>query len=240
MPAGKLSLVAKATKPHFDKKKKIKRSVTVNLTKPRTYVNRLLSSKNKSPFGQSHTSNFRYVQQISISPGVTASAHSFRINSMYDPDFTGTGHQPLFRDVMSGIYARYRVNSVKYKITCMQGNANQLLVGVFATQDTGYNPNLDQFQNIIEKRNTDWRFQNVNTPPVVLKGRLTCAKVAGVTRQAYKDERSYSGAVGADPALPLFLTIFCQELLSGSPGVQFMVELEFNTTYYEPVVQPQN
>lgn len=77
----------------------------------------LPNSSKKSPFGQTHTSNFNYVEKITITSGVLCGLHTFRLNSMFDPNYTGTGHQALFRDVFSGIYSRYRVNSVKYKIT---------------------------------------------------------------------------------------------------------------------------
>lgn len=33
----------------------------------------------------------------------------FRINSIYDPDYTGTGTQPLGRDLLAGMYNYYRV-----------------------------------------------------------------------------------------------------------------------------------
>lgn len=200
----------------------------------------LMNSSKKSPFGQKFTSNYRYCQQIAITPGLTAAVHSFRINSMFDPDLTGTGHQPLFRDIMSGIYSRYRVNYVKYRVTFLQRNANQTLIGVFATQDSSYNPSLDQFQEIIEKRNTKWAFQNVNTKPVVLSGTLSCSKVAAVKKATYDAERNYTAAVGSNPTLPLFLTIFMQEVLSATATQDLMIELDYNTTYYEPVVQAQN
>jgi len=33
----------------------------------------------------------------------------FRWNSTYDPDYTGTGHQPLYRDTYAGVYDHYVV-----------------------------------------------------------------------------------------------------------------------------------
>lgn len=200
---------------------------------------KLINSSARSPFGQKHTSNFRYCQQIAISSGVTCGVHSFRLNSMFDPDFTGTGHQPLFRDVFSDLYARYRVNSVKYRITILN-NTYLYLMGVLATQDTSYNPATKQFQQIIEKRNVNWVPSLINNEPKRIEGKVYCHTVAGVTRQAYRDERSYSGAVGSNPTLELFLTLFGQDVGSATRNTDVMVELEFNTTYYEPKVQLQN
>lgn len=40
----------------------------------------------------------------------------FRMNSLFDPDFTGTGHQPQWFDQFSAVYTNYRV--LGSKITC--------------------------------------------------------------------------------------------------------------------------
>lgn len=42
--------------------------------------------------------------------------YSFRSASMFDPDRTGTGHQPLFYDEMALIYEQYRVLGAKARI----------------------------------------------------------------------------------------------------------------------------
>ena len=41
---------------------------------------------------------------------------SFRMNSIYDPDYTGTGHQPYFRDMWSSQYDYYAVLACTYSI----------------------------------------------------------------------------------------------------------------------------
>lgn len=42
--------------------------------------------------------------------------HAMRMNSLYDPDFTGTGHQPYFYDQLASVYSRYSV--VKSTMKC--------------------------------------------------------------------------------------------------------------------------
>lgn len=52
----------------------------------------------------------KYVEVVTISPaaGVPAS-YQFTTNGLYDPNVTGTGHQPSFFDNMTAIYDHYHV-----------------------------------------------------------------------------------------------------------------------------------
>jgi len=55
-----------------------------------------------------------YGEMIQRSPAATTDFYTFRLNSTFDPDLTGTGHQPLTRDQYAGVfYNRYRVHAVR-------------------------------------------------------------------------------------------------------------------------------
>lgn len=41
-----------------------------------------------------------------------AATQQFRLNSLYDPDFTNTGHQPYYYDQIAALYAEYCVYGV--------------------------------------------------------------------------------------------------------------------------------
>lgn len=72
-----------------------------------------------TPFPDSKRVWHRYVEDITL-PGNTAGLtdfYSFRLNSVYDPNYTGTGHQPLFRDEMADKYTNYTVISAIIKVT---------------------------------------------------------------------------------------------------------------------------
>jgi len=56
----------------------------------------------------------KYVERVNRTTGTTADLYFFTCNGMYDPNITGTGHQPLYFDQMSAIYNHYTV----FKSTC--------------------------------------------------------------------------------------------------------------------------
>lgn len=61
----------------------------------------------------SYVDNFRHdVAQN----GSSGSIQVFRANSIFDPDFTGTGHQPIFRDLWASQYDYYAVIQCDYII----------------------------------------------------------------------------------------------------------------------------
>lgn len=46
----------------------------------------------------------------------TSAEYSFRLNSVFDPNVTGVGHQPRGHDQWATLYRRYLVHGCKYKI----------------------------------------------------------------------------------------------------------------------------
>lgn len=61
----------------------------------------------------SYADNYRH--DIAQNGGASA-VQTFRMNSIFDPDITGTGHQPLLRDLWASQYDYYAVLECEYKI----------------------------------------------------------------------------------------------------------------------------
>jgi len=62
----------------------------------------------------------RYSDNINLAyPGGVGGivGNIFRMNSAFDPDFTGTGHQPLYFDQFAAVYGQYTVLSAKLTVT---------------------------------------------------------------------------------------------------------------------------
>ena len=68
-------------------------------------------------FPKSMMTRLKYVQNISLDPTAGVGAiQVFRANSVYDPDMTGTGHQPSNFDKLATIYDRYTVVGSKIRV----------------------------------------------------------------------------------------------------------------------------
>lgn len=81
-----------------------------------------------------------YVDTVSIDPGVAAiTSHVFRANSIFDPDFTGIGHQPFTHDTFQTLYRDYRVTHCRMKVTPLSNDGANVvpgLWGVYSDADT--------------------------------------------------------------------------------------------------------
>lgn len=66
----------------------------------------------RNPFPDRTLTKLKYVDRISLAAGGSAPAnHYFRCNSLFDPDLTGVGHQPLGFDEYAKLYSHYVVHS---------------------------------------------------------------------------------------------------------------------------------
>lgn len=64
-----------------------------------------------------HLPYYDYITLVNdVTEDTTYSEYQFRLTSLYDPDLTGTGHQPRGYDQLSTIYTGYLVLGVKYDI----------------------------------------------------------------------------------------------------------------------------
>lgn len=86
-------------------------------------------------FGSKYTARLRYVESVSLNPSVTTPAYQvYRANSVYDPNFTGLGHQPSNYDRLTAIFDRYTVIGSKLKVyPVWTGNSN-LVPGTLAVK----------------------------------------------------------------------------------------------------------
>lgn len=74
-----------------------------------------------------------YGDKIQLNSGVATSAtHVFRANSLFDPDFSGVGHQPLGHDEYVNFYNHYTVIGSKITATFMPTGASSTGQGLCA------------------------------------------------------------------------------------------------------------
>lgn len=76
-----------------------------------------------------------YSQDFGLSTGTLSSVfgpeQSFRLNAPFDPDFTGTGHQPYGYDQLTPFYNKCMVTAVDIEVTFYDPSADGLACGIF-------------------------------------------------------------------------------------------------------------
>lgn len=169
---------------------------------------------------------------ISINPGALGSCafYQFRLNSIFDPNFTGVGHQPMSHDQMAELFEQYVVTSVDYKVVFNNTNtANNYLVGVFVSDVSDTNPDPN---TIIEQGEVDWGVVGINTGynMKTFSGHVSLPKLMGKDQKVYENSDAYCAAFGANPTDVGYLSVWAADVdTGGDPGTIYVhVELVYN------------
>lgn len=80
------------------------------------------------PMPNMFRTTLKYYQQIPYSAISTPQVYYFRGNSIYDPDYTGTGAQPVGFDQLSVFYSRYNVVGSRIEIKIINESTPALQV----------------------------------------------------------------------------------------------------------------
>lgn len=86
----------------------------------------------------------RYCETFAIaSTAGSLGNYNFSCNGLFDPNITGTGHQPMYFDTLMGVYDHYTVIGSKAKVTCIPNVSSNGLTnffGVYLNDDTTRTP----------------------------------------------------------------------------------------------------
>jgi len=143
----------------------------------------------------------KYQERFVLDPGGgTVSTRSFRGNSVYDPDATGTGIQPTGFDQWSLFYYYFRVYGSKLKcqfISLADNAASQAAVltiipalsqtPIADSEDAATNPYAKQIVRNL-----------VNMSNCTLSNYMGTSKISGVSKSVIKNDDQFVGTTAAD------------------------------------------
>lgn len=89
-----------------------KRRARTVYSKRKDYIGRTLGFPKMLKF------KHKYATQVNVTDSGALAHYQFRANGLYDPDITGTGHQPSWYDNLTAIYDHYTVigSFIKYTV----------------------------------------------------------------------------------------------------------------------------
>lgn len=204
-----------------------------------------------------------YRQTISLNPTTTglgaggSNSWTFSLNTLYDPDVTGTGNQPQFFDNYSAIYDKYKVSFAKVKATVVNHSVNTAVWNGSAVvaqpnysyklamvrdinADTDYPANMNELLSQNAK-NCRWRYVapqlNGRLPQLTLK----CAphKTAGVSY----DDDTLTALTSAPPQRNVKAALFITSAdgQTDPPSVYVDVEIVYYVKFFDKKMnQPVN
>lgn len=136
--------------------------------------------------------------------GVLASV-SYRCNGMYDPDYSGTGHQPYYFDQISAVYNHWTVIGSKITIRVAKSDANvnsPIIIGCMINDDGTVTPNID---GLCEHPSSTHRVLGYGNPATTFIKKWSAKKTFG---GSVLSNPNLQGSASADPTEQSMFTIF--------------------------------
>lgn len=131
----------------------------------------------------------------------------FRLNSLFDPDYTGSGNQPTTFDQWMALYDRYRVIATTVDLTVTETAQNVIALAGAPTQDAA--PTLT-YAGVLGLRGAKRGTQAGYFCSKRVVQTVLMKDVFGVDEEAMMSELSYSGTSGASAASVCYYTIAVQ------------------------------
>lgn len=179
------------------------------------------------PFPQNFICKMKYAADLQTSAG---GRYDINLNSIYDPDRSGAGHQPYGFDNLAIIYNRYRVISCGWRITTTSGTSAVVQLGCIPT-NSGILP--VNFAELKEQPRAKYLIQFPGANAAVLSGKAYIPSLVGRSKAQYMADDRYQALVTADPAESAILQIHTANS-SGVLGTNVInVILEYTVEFFD-------
>lgn len=181
----------------------------------------------KTPWPTRTVTRLDYTDQFDIvcTSGVL-SVYTFNSNGLFDPDQTGTGHQPLGFDQYAAQYNRYRVLKVDYQVTfgnpAASYSAHRCTIAHVNGSTVPSNPAM--FEIPYSKQGVVGTYGQ----PLTLRGSFNLTKLNADPTKYRIDDR-YSALVTGNPAEVMYMHLAIMPNSSSTQRVvvKFVYHVEF-------------
>lgn len=192
------------------------------------------------PLPLSFRTKLRYAQEVNFNPGAGSFATNvFAASSLYDPDNTGTGHQPYGFDQLcssTGLYDQFLVLGARCRVHMISRESTT--VGFIALQLTDTNSvTASEVAQVMEQPLTEYSIVPVTSAclPITLESSYDAAKFYGVSQAALRARTDLMGSFSGNPAENAWFVIFVTGLLSGDlTNTPVLVDIEYDVLFQEP------
>lgn len=192
-----------------------------------------------TPFPNVKIVRHKYCDVVTMAGALAGSPqyYQFRCNSMYDPDYTGVGHQPMFRDEMAAQYKSYTVLKSYIRITFAAAETVPQTIQLWVDDDDSLPSSANNaqeqhrmYQTVkLDKRNS----------PLVIKGFYDAARWNRTTVKGLMADDGQKIGSGSNPSASVvkYFTLFTapHNTADSLPQQKVHVEMIFLTAWREPL-----
>jgi len=167
----------------------------------------------------------KYDDFRAVTASVNQGIYVYRINSIFDPDFTGVGGQPGGFDQLKALYGRYRVMAFKYKVELEVITASDAASLVCAPVDnSAFSTTAEALADL--RHASPVSSAQFGSAKAVVSGGFHVGELLGYSDASVLANTNMDAAVTANPTFQQFLFI-CWETSGASTAVWLTVTLEY-------------
>lgn len=236
------------------KKKKAPVASATRVYKPRTRgknnltdamgggVSSLIMEPWQPIFPASITKRLRYSTsfQVTASAGAIGSIQVFRANDLFDPDYSGTGHQPMGFDQMMTWYNHFTVLRSKLVVIAKNLGTNSPTVCLRVDGDFAPITVIDRIVEVggcvIESLEATKQYGANKSLSIT----ADIMKLQNVRRSAISSDPSLQGSAAASPVECTYFHVYAWDVQAVTTNVQFEATLEYEAVFSEPRVITQS
>lgn len=173
----------------------------------------------------------RYICKMKYAEAVATDAFgrfTFNLNSIYDPNRTGTGHQPYGRDTLETLYNRYRVISCSYRILAPRNDQTIQLAAQPANEVLSFTTVSEMKENPRSRYIT----QSPGGQVIPLSSKVFIPSLVGRTASQYMADDRYQADMGNNPSELAILNVMCATgadvpLTNSALNIELVYTVEF-------------
>lgn len=174
----------------------------------------------------------KYVDTIVLQASSGPTQYVFRGNSCFDPDQTGTGHQPMFYDQWIAVYERYRVLGSSIKVQVTNGANDTAILVILPTSAV---PVFTSYTTMLEQRKSSTT--RIVPPqqfiPMSQTRYSSTQQATGAVRTEVYDQ-DYSGLYNANPTNIWYWVLYGQAVSLTQPlDLVVIVELIYYVEFFD-------
>lgn len=180
--------------------------------------------------GNATTVRLHYLGQETLNPGVGGAVvdRVYRLGSIFDPEWTGAGHQPMGHDELSGVFERYQVFRVDYHIEFVNlDGSNPQRVG-YRISDSSATTTTPS--DNIEQGQVEWNYIGpLGSEPKKFTGTVKNSDVHGISYRQYMANDDYGAVFGNNPTEDVFLHVWADGIDADTSNIKATVHLVYHT-----------
>ena len=178
------------------------------------------------------TLKYSETRAFTTTGSVNNNDYVYNLNSIYDPNRTGTGHQPQGHDIWTGMYNRYRVDGCKVTINFVGSTAGYGTTLCLVPSNDA--TSIADLSTAIESPRALHKLYSQGGPALKMTKNYDLPEITGVTRRMYDDDDRYSAVSSNSPTEIIVLHVCIAELNYSAVPVSYVIEMDFYTTFFDP------